>query len=403
MPNPRFERVQAKGLLEVLHSLPRHADAARLFFGNSRPPIIELIFPMATSAIELERIHTYYLRNVVEAANAPLIPGDIPVSSWCGAFEPTDIGVIPLIEDLPYLLEPDAIVADYVLGKGLPYQRVFIARSDPALNYGVIAAVLASLVALDKLDSLQRRVGIPILPIIGCGGAPFRGGLRPDSIEPVLEMYPSVQTFTLQSAFKYDYPAEQVRRAIAALCEARRGPPLGVANDTRVLALISRTGDRYRAEVREIAGLVNQVAPHVPRRRLRKLHIGLFGYSRGDQEISLPRAITFCAALYSVGLPPELLGFAALDGSEWQYLRDLVPGLARHIEEGLALLDPETESTLPPLVAESVRVARERCVADSNEEHLEIVRRIRTHLDDGQTYLLPELIARGGGVRRFLG
>jgi phosphoenolpyruvate carboxylase len=403
VPNPRFERVQAKGLLEVLHSLPRHADAARLFFGNSRPPIIEVIFPMTTSAIELERIHTYYLRNVVEAANASLISGDIPVSSWCGAFEPTDIGVIPLIEDLPYLLEPNSIVADYVSGKGLPYQRVFIARSDPALNYGVIAAVLASLVALDKLDRLQRRVGIPILPIIGCGGAPFRGGLRPDSIEPVLEMYPSVQTFTLQSAFKYDYPAEQVRRAIEALCASRRRAPLDVADDARVLALISRTGDRYRAEVREIAGLVNQVAPHVPRRRLRKLHIGLFGYSRGDQEISLPRAITFCAALYSVGLPPELLGFAALDSSEWQYLRDRVPGLARHIEEGLALFDPETESTLPPLVAESVRVARERCVADSNEEHLEIVRQIRARLGDGQTYLLPELIARGGGARRFLG
>jgi phosphoenolpyruvate carboxylase len=57
VPNPRLERVQAKGLLEVLHSLPRHADAARLFFGNSRPPIIELIFPMATSATQLERIH----------------------------------------------------------------------------------------------------------------------------------------------------------------------------------------------------------------------------------------------------------------------------------------------------------------------------------------------------------
>ena len=403
VPNPRLERVQAKGLLEVLHSLPRHADAARLFFGNSRPPIIELIFPMTTSAIELERIHAYYLRNVVEAANAPLVAGDIAVSAWCGAFEPADIGVIPLIEDLPYLLDPDSIVADYVAGKDLLYQRVFIARSDPALNYGVIAAVLASLIALDKLSRLERRLGIPILPIIGCGGAPFRGGLRPDSIDRVLETYPSVQTFTLQSAFKYDYPAEKVRSAIDALRATRRGPSLDVADDPRLRGLISRSADRYRAEVREIAGLVNQVAPHVPRRRLRKLHIGLFGYSRDDQEMSLPRAITFCAALYSVGLPPELLGSAAVDDSEWKYLRDRVPGLARHIEEGLALLDPEIVSTLPPLVAESVRVARERCVADSNEEHREIVGHIRARLGDGQMYLLPELIARAGSARRFLG
>jgi len=403
VPNPRFERVQAKGLLEVLHSLPRHADAARLFFGTSRPPIVELIFPMTTSATELDRIREYYLRNVVAAANAPLVPGDISVSEWCGAFEPADIGVIPLLEDLPYLLEPEAIVADYVAGKDLWYQRVFIARSDPALNYGVIAAVLASLVALDKLHGLQQRIGIPILPIIGCGGAPFRGGLRPDSIERVLETYPSVQTFTLQSAFKYDYPAESVRRAIESLREARRRPPIEVANDRRVRVLVTRAAERYRAEVREIAGLVNQVAPHVPRRRLRKLHIGLFGYSRDDQEMSLPRAITFCAALYSVGLPPELLGFAALDAREWEYIRDRVPGLACHVEEGLALLDPEIAPTLPPLVAESVRVARERCAADSNQQHLEVVRQIRAHLGDGRMYLLPELIAQAGSLRRFLG
>ena len=171
----------------------------------------------------------------------------------------------------------------------------------------------------------------------------------------------------------------------------------------RLLALIPRAADRYRAEVREIAGLVNQVAPHVPRRRLRKLHIGLFGYSREGQDMSLPRAITFCASLYSVGLPPELLGFAALDRGEWQYLTERVPGLACHVEEGLALLDPATESALPPLVAESVRVARERCVAESNEEHLEIVRQIRACLGDGQMHLLPELITRAGGARRFLG
>ena len=34
----------------------------------------------------------------------------------------------------------------------------------------------------------------------------------------------------------------------------------------------------------------------VPRRRMRKLHIGLFGYSRSIGGISLPRAISFCAA-----------------------------------------------------------------------------------------------------------
>ena len=119
--------------------------------------------------------------------------------------------------------------------------------------------------------------------------------------------------------------------------------------------------------------------------------------------MSLPRAITFCASLYSVGLPPELLGFAALDSGEWAYVKELVPGLACHLEEGLALLDPETEPTLPPLVAKSVRLARERCVVQSNDEHLEVVRQIRARLGDGQMHLLPELITRAGSARNFLG
>ena len=35
----------------------------------------------------------------------------------------------------------DQIVEEYVRGKSLDYQRVFLARSDPALAYGSASAV----------------------------------------------------------------------------------------------------------------------------------------------------------------------------------------------------------------------------------------------------------------------
>jgi len=64
----------------------------------------------------------------------------------------------------------------------------------------------------------------------------------------------------------------------------------------------------YRVAIEKVADLVNEVAKHVPKRRERVQHVGLFGYSRGVGAVKLPRAIAFTAALYSIGIPPEVIG-----------------------------------------------------------------------------------------------
>jgi Uncharacterized protein conserved in archaea len=79
----------------------------------------------------------------------------------------------------------------------------------------------------------------------------------------------------------------------------------------------------YQTVIEGLAPLINEIASFVPRRRARKLHIGLFGYSRSAGKVTLPRAITFVSALYSVGLPPEIFGASALDKlneEEWNTL-----------------------------------------------------------------------------------
>ena len=402
IPNPALEPTQAKIVLEVLQSLPRHADIARVFYDRERPPILELIHPMTTSARELDRVREYYERFVAGMEEVTLGADERPLGAWFGRFSPATVRMIPLIEDREHLLAADDLVRDYLRGKELDHMRVFIARSDPALNYGYLSAVLLALVALQRLEALERETGVAMYPVIGVGSVPFRGGLAPRNVDRVVATYPSVQTFTIQSAFKYDHPPDAVRDGIAKLVAHEREAPVAI-DEARTIELLDRLVVRYQTEVQQLAPLVNTVSRAVPRRRLRKMHVGLFGYNRASAGVSLPRAIPFCASLYSLGLPPELLGLAALTGADWAWLRATIPSIESELVDAVRYLDGEGLEWLPPLVRESVDRALSLIDArETDAEHVEISREVRRIAQSGGAQM-TELIVRAAALRHFLG
>jgi phosphoenolpyruvate carboxylase len=79
-----------------------------------------------------------------------------------------------------------------------------------------------------------------------------------------------------------------------------------------LLSVMKKCRLKYEATVEGLAPLVNSIAAYVPQRRARKLHIGLFGYSRKIAGMSLPRAIPFASSLYSIGISPEFIGASVL-------------------------------------------------------------------------------------------
>ncbi len=83
-----------------------------------------------------------------------------------------------------------------------------------------------------------------------------------------------------------------------------------------MLELADKIAENYRKHVLLVADIVNALSIHVPRRRARKLHVGLFGYPRSVNSVQLPRAIPFCCSLYSIGLPPEIIGLGGLGDRE---------------------------------------------------------------------------------------
>lgn len=400
LPNPDVEKSEAKIFVETLDSIPRSCDAASLFYGCEAPPIFEVILPMTMSAASLNRVYHYYRDFVVGQQSRPFYPGDITISEWFGEFKPREINVIPLFEDREHMLEADNIMRAYLADKNIEHQRVFLARSDPAMNYGMVSAILCNKIALQRLHRLSGETGVRIYPILGAGSAPFRGHLSPDTIDMALREYPDVQTFTVQSAFKYDYPVAQVSSAINTLRNSEMTAREEIDED-RCLRIIDRVSANYRMVVEHLAPLVNHVAGFVPRRRMRKLHVGLFGYARNVGKTSLPRVISFCAACYSIGLPPEILGLQTLSQEDLRCMEDMHVNFLFDTQVGMSLFNEDVLTILPDEVKRNLRL--DWGAHEVNEEHRAITSRIIKAVKNRDNATLQRDLIEAAHVRKFLG
>lgn len=275
--------------------------------GISSRPLFEIILPMADKAEKL--IHMQKTFTQLARFKHQLFEDEKRSFDY--------IHIIPLIEGVKEMTQVHRLLDEYVLlhkktYKRKPeYLRVFLARSDPALVSGMIPAILGNRVAISELTTWSKDNSIPVYPWLGAGSLPFRGGLRPDRITQFLKTYPGIRSVSIQSSFRYDYPLPQVKRAIARLNRELATTKPILLNGSELIGMkriIRALEAPYQETISNIAGIINEIASQVPSRRERRLHIGLLGYSRKMGKKQLPRAIKFSASLYSLGIPPELIG-----------------------------------------------------------------------------------------------
>ncbi|MBF0491765.1 MAG: phosphoenolpyruvate carboxylase [Deltaproteobacteria bacterium] len=292
------------------------------------PPIFEVIHPMTQSSSELIQLQKKFMETARFQAKIFGVK----------KLNPDHLEIIPLIEGTDSLLKSRKILEQYtqfmhkLSGKRPTWIRPFIARSDPALDGGFLAAVLSAKAALSEYFKFERDTGIKVYPMIGTGSLPFRGGLNPKSISGFIKTYPGISTVTLQSAFRYDYPLEEVKKAIAWLNKKLPDSGRCIYNEHEMRELHTLDAifvRHYRNTIEELSEFVNSIARHIPARRERIQHTGHFGYSRqvGKAGIKLPRAITFTAVFYSIGVPPELIGLGR--GLKEAEDRGLTPALEK--------------------------------------------------------------------------
>ncbi|MHC4779715.1 MAG: phosphoenolpyruvate carboxylase [Planctomycetota bacterium] len=329
---------------------------------------------------------------------------------------------IPLIETVENLTKPERIWSQLVEGRreitGVEthVQRSLIARSDPALKAGMVPGIMAASVALSRGVAFEKKTGIRMPQIIGCGSAPFRGGLTPSSIVPFLRTYPGIATVTLQSAFRYDNPpekvkgaAEELRRLVAAgwLGREERVVQLTADEIEEIRSIFHRFRQDYEKSVEELGDLLLDMAEQVPRNRDRFKISGLFGYGRTVAGRPAPRAIAFSASLYSLGIPPGILGLramAGLSGPERALVYKTNPMIDHWIREETRWLNRESLSKIDGLnaIREDAEVARNLAPDSSPDpDHLETTSRILALKASGKE--LTPAIVEAAMRRGFLG
>ncbi len=395
VPNPKIEKNEGIFLLEILESIPRIYSRLKEFYKDGASPLFEIILPMVTSSEEMELLHNYYGQYVHgKREKAISYNGNSKkIKDWVNSdFFPEKIEVIPLVEDVSDMADIDKIILPYLKNhKELEYLRVFIARSDPALNYGLAAAVLADKIALQRLHKTEKEFGIPIYPIIGVGGAPFRGNFRPGNIGNVLRGYPSAQTFTVQPSCKYDYHEHEVRQFIKKINEHKRSEPIPV-DEEAAKKLIKKTSLAYRSELRLVMPYFEKLSKHVPRRRRRKLHTELFGFRI--------RAIPFVASLYSIGIPPEILGFSCLSKDDFKKLKQIYRSVEKDLQDALTYSNP---GIIKKMLPKSLKwLKKNKIKFEIDNEHKKLTDEVYRNLDS-EYVNIKQIIEHQAQRRRFLG
>lgn len=325
----RIPNIQKEGearLVRAFSGILSAALAARKL-NFRRPPLYEIIHPMTTSVEQLKTLQRRFHETVKFHRKISGIKN----------LQPEFVGIIPLIEGTGALIKSRKILEQYTkfsekfAGHRPEILRPFIARSDPALDGGFVAAVLSAKVALSEYYIFQKETGVKVKPIMGVGSLRFRGGLCPDTIDEFLSTYPGISTVTVQSSFRYDHPLDTVKKAIARLNRLLKNPQPFTLPDKDVALMAQMEKNlvhHYRSTIENLGNFINQMSEHIPPRRERLQHTGYFGYSRkvGKKGLHLPRAIAFTAVFYSLGIPPELIGLgrSIMDLHRKKLLEDLL-------------------------------------------------------------------------------
>lgn len=303
---PNIWEEKGYSLLQAMTVILTAEDFARdLGFDNR--PLFEVILPMTENADQLMKMHLLF-EKLADFKSKEFTTG--------APDNQNTIELIPLVESVSSQQSVGKLLSEYAekfqrhYNQKPHYVRPFFARSDPALVSGILSTVLANKIAISQAYKFAKDSGVPVYPISGVGSLPFRGGLTPDSVDNYIREYPGMRTVTVQSSLRYDHPVAKVKAAIAKLeakLPATKPLLLDAATEKKLVTISNKAEKIYQKTLSGIIPELKDIFAAVPKRRERRQHIGLLAYGRKVGTQKMPRAITFTAGFYSIGVPPEFI------------------------------------------------------------------------------------------------
>jgi phosphoenolpyruvate carboxylase len=169
------------------------------------------------------------------------------------------------------------------------------------------------------------------------------------------------------------------------------------------MELVKKIAKTYENELMRVADIINGISAFVPNKRARKLHVGLFGYSRSVKGMKLPRAIKFCAAFYSIGIPPELLGLSALSEKEFEELHTHYSSIDEDLKDSAKYINQENLEKMPSEFKKGISKVLEWIDYEEDEEYSAITSRIYNNYISNKHNLIAEDVKSTAWKRKFLG
>jgi len=289
--------------------------------------INELVHPMTSS-----------VQKIIESQQHMIDVNELAKKEF--KFEMTPPRIIPLIEEVPKLLNAKDIISKTITAyqeqlKETPEKyRVFLGKSDSALTFGHVASTLSCKYAISELHELEESIDTQIGIIFGAGCLPFRGHMTFENKDNFFNEYRGIDTITLQSALRFDHEKGNAEEFVKYAKKEMSKYPDKLSDEEKeeIINIVGILGARYNREIQHLSSTINNIADFLPQQRDRLMREGSTGYAREipdvtcvsclcsrdigaeleasipQENINLPRAIKFTGALYSIGIPPEIIG-----------------------------------------------------------------------------------------------